>query len=149
MDLSSRLKVVRFRGSVAREYHALAFCIPTESLVRVIYATHEVDCEAHLLIKAVDVSVESMMVKAHVLAAVEADYCAVREQLPEYAQARMCRENHLCATLCATFCAAHCTTFCGTPADLCRLRRADCGGARVSRVAVTRSPPASQDRILP
>ena len=88
MDASSRLKVVRFRGSVAREYHALAFCIPTESLVRVIYATHEVDCEAHLLIKAVDVNVESMMTKAHILAAVEADYCAVREQLPEYAQAR-------------------------------------------------------------
>eukprot|EP00966_Prymnesium_polylepis_P268580 6204695-Prymnesium_polylepis.1 len=76
-----------------------------------------------------------MMVKTHVLAAVEADYCAVREKLPEYAQARICRGTHLCATLCATSCAAHCTPLFAAHLQIFG------GGARVSRVAVTRSPP--------
>ena len=128
MDLSSRLKVVRFRGSVAREYHALAFCIPTESLVRVIYATHEVDCEARQLIKAVDVNVESMMGKAHVLAAVEADYCAVREQVPEYAQARTVEPTcvphfvPLFAPLTAPLFAAHLQIFADYDAQIAEVR---------------------------
>ena len=129
------LKVVRFRGSVAREYHALAFCIPTESLVHVIYATHEVDCEARLLIKAVDVNVESMMGKAHVLAAVEADYCAVREQVPEYAQARTA--DPTCVPhFVPLFAPLTAPLFCGAPADLCRLRRAHEFGKNIFPVQV-------------
>jgi hypothetical protein len=134
------LKVVRFRGTSTREYHALAFCIPTETLVRVIYAEYEIYCEAHQLIKAVDVNVQSMMDKAHVLAAIDADYSALREKLPEYGQARICRGSHMCATLCATSGVTHCAAFCGAPAALCRLRRAYCAGARIARGDATCSP---------
>ena len=124
-----RLKVVRFRGTVAREYHALAVCIPTESLVRIIYAKHENDCEAQLL--------WTSMCRA---------CCGSGEKLPEHTQAQTYATIHSCVPhfvslhvpLTAPLFAAHPQIF----------EDYDCAGARDSGVDDTWSPLTCQQHRL-
>ena len=42
----SGLRVIRFGNTGLREKSELAFCMPTETAIRVIYSDREVECSA-------------------------------------------------------------------------------------------------------
>ena len=77
------LRVVRFAGAGLREWHELAFCVPLPcSTVRVIYSDREVICTAPELATALEVNLNALLSKAHVLAAVQCGFEAIRAKLP-------------------------------------------------------------------
>ena len=86
---ASGLRVIRFVGAGLRESHELAFCVPLPcSMVRVIYSDREVVCTAPELATALEVDLKALLSKAHVLAAVECGFDAIRAKLPCYEDVR-------------------------------------------------------------
>ena len=86
---ASGLRVIRFVGAGLREWHELAFCVPLPcSMVRVIYNDREVVCTAPELATALEVDLKALLSKAHVLAAVECGFDAIRAKLPCYKDVR-------------------------------------------------------------
>lgn len=77
------LKVVRFPGSGARESHELALCRQTDTpdSTTLEYSDRSVECATELLVKAVDVNVDTMLSKDYVYSTVLRDARALREQM--------------------------------------------------------------------
>ena len=78
------LRVVRFAGTGAREYHDLGFCIPVDDgTVVVIYKDREARVSPHALTTALHVNVKTMLSKTYVHFTVTRDFEALRLRLPE------------------------------------------------------------------
>ena len=89
-----RPSVIRFAGTGLREWHELAFCVPLPcSTVRVIYSDREIVCTAPELATALDVDLKTLLSKAHVLAAVQCDFEALRAKLPCHEDVRCTLES--------------------------------------------------------
>lgn len=91
----SGLRVIRFGNTGLREKSELAFCMPTETAIRVIYSDREVECSALELASSLQILDMDTLLKAHVLAAVESDFEKLRAKLP--AHGHVSRSPRRCA----------------------------------------------------
>lgn len=88
-------RVVRFAGTGVREYHNLAFCMPSEdnNETTLIYADRKVTCAQYLLKKSVHVNVQNMLDMAHVRATIDRDrdalFEALRGEISDHAHAQV------------------------------------------------------------
>lgn len=91
-----RLAVVRFHTTGCREHHELALLVPLcDERVRVIYRDGEVECEASMLCKSSSVTVQVMLEKAHVRAAVQKQHVELRAKLADaHPQVRQAPTHH-------------------------------------------------------
>lgn len=73
--MTASLRVIRFRDSGAREYHELAFCVPSadHSEVVVHYADRVARVSPPMLVLSLDINVKTLQTKAHVLDTVVRD----------------------------------------------------------------------------
>jgi hypothetical protein len=85
----AQLRVVRFRATATSEAYELALCMPrSDGSTKVIYGDRDIICDTCSLCKAYEVSVDSMLKKATVLATVVRDEPALRRKLADYQDVR-------------------------------------------------------------
>ena len=82
---TQELRVIRFKGAGASEYHELALTVSTlgSTKVRVIYKDRVVECDKSELEKAIHVNVNTLMNKAQAFHTVVRDLPSLRESVTD------------------------------------------------------------------